>query len=311
MIYEHAKENSDKKIIFKESDLFQNLKDKYQLIIFNPPYLPADKKEDAESALITTGGKHGYEVIEKFLEDANNYLEENGQILLVFSSHTNKDVVDEIITKNLFNSKLVESKMLPMFEQLYLYSIEKTKLLKQLKDIKDLKYFSKGHRGYIYTGKLKNKKVTVKLKNPKSKACGRIKNEINYLKILNKHGIGPKLLKSTNDYFVYEFIEKVIKSLLEKLYKMDQLGINKEEMHHPNKHILVNKTSAVMIDFEKANKSKKPHNVTQFCQYLSSLKPQLKKKGVFVNITKLRDLSRKYKKGYDKKVFKEIVDSIL
>ncbi len=324
---EYAKNNSEKGIKFKVSDLFEKIKQKYQLIIFNPPYLPEDKFEDKASRQITTGGKHGYEIIEQFLEQANEHLLDNGKILLVFSSLTNQDRIDEIINKNLFQFKLLETEMMPMFEQLYLYVVEKSSLLKQLKDIKNLKYFTKGHRGYIYKGKLKNKQVTIKLKNPKSKASGRIKNEIQFLKILNKKKIGPKLIKSTNDYFIYEFvkgnffpqfvreeskpkIKKVITNLIKQCHELDKLKINKEEMHHPHKHIIIN-SKPILLDFERANKSKKPHNVTQFCQYLCTMKPELKKKKVFVNITKLRELSRDYKKSYDKKVLDKIIRSIL
>lgn len=40
-----------------KSNLFSNIKRKFDLIAFNPPYLPRDKREDKESALTTTGGK--------------------------------------------------------------------------------------------------------------------------------------------------------------------------------------------------------------------------------------------------------------
>jgi len=39
------------------SDLFKNISGKYNLIIFNPPYLPEDKCEPKDSQLQTTGGK--------------------------------------------------------------------------------------------------------------------------------------------------------------------------------------------------------------------------------------------------------------
>ncbi|MFA5141697.1 MAG: HemK2/MTQ2 family protein methyltransferase [Candidatus Woesearchaeota archaeon] len=326
---DHAKKNSDKKIIFKQSDLFQNVKEKYQLIIFNPPYLPEDKAEDRESSLITSGGKHGYELIEKFMASVNDHLEDDGKILLVFSSLTNKDMVDEIISKNLFDFTLLQTQMLPMFEQLYLYSVEKTSLLKELCKIKELRFFAKGHRGYIYTGKIGTKKVAIKLKNPKSKASGRIQNEVNFLKVLNKKDIGPNLVKSSKDYFVYEFIEgiflpkyiqentkepikKVLVDILKQCHEMDLLKVNKEEMHNPYKHIIIDsKGHPTLIDFERSLKTAKPHNVTQFCQYLAVLKPELKRKNVHVIITRIRELARDYKKSYDRKVLDNIIKSIL
>ena len=54
----------------KESDLFSNIKEKFDLIIFNPPYLPRNPDEPEDSQTATTGGKTGAEIINKFL----NYL---------------------------------------------------------------------------------------------------------------------------------------------------------------------------------------------------------------------------------------------
>ena len=51
-----------------QSDLFEKFdeKEKFDLIIFNPPYLPEDKNEPEDSKLATTGGKKGNEIIIKF-----------------------------------------------------------------------------------------------------------------------------------------------------------------------------------------------------------------------------------------------------
>ncbi len=68
------------------SDLFESITGKYDIIIFNPPYLPEDKNEPEDSKLITTAGKKGNEIILRFLEDAKNYLNSNGIIFLITSS---------------------------------------------------------------------------------------------------------------------------------------------------------------------------------------------------------------------------------
>jgi release factor glutamine methyltransferase len=70
-----------------KSDLFENINGKYDLIIFNPPYLPENKDE---KGLDTTGGKKGDEIIIRFLKQAKNYLKENGRIFLLASSLTPK-----------------------------------------------------------------------------------------------------------------------------------------------------------------------------------------------------------------------------
>ena len=73
------------------SDLFEKIKDKYDIIIFNPPYLPEDAREPKSSRTATTGGKRGNEIILRFLIQAKSHLNKNGKIFLITSS-LSKDV---------------------------------------------------------------------------------------------------------------------------------------------------------------------------------------------------------------------------
>lgn len=184
--------------------------------------------------------------------------------------------------------------------------------------VKNLKFLDKGKRSLVYTGLYKNKKVAVKIKNPKSKAENKIAKEAYYLKILNKYDIGPKIIKSNNDCLVYEFVEgerfidfiknkdkekiKIIsKKILRKCRTLDKLKINKLEFMRPIKHIFVKGNKIGIIDFERCYKTEYPKNVTQFCQFLISRK--IIKKQV---INKLK----KYKKNQTEANFKEILNSI-
>jgi len=74
-----------------QSDLFENVEDKFKVIIFNPPYLPEDAREPCDSQTATTGGKSGCEIINRFLKDAKDYLLPDGKIFLITSSLT-KDI---------------------------------------------------------------------------------------------------------------------------------------------------------------------------------------------------------------------------
>jgi len=109
-----------KKKVFNciQSNLFEKIKkEKFNIIIFNPPYLPKNKKEPKESQIATTGGKQGSEIINKFLGQAENFLEKNGKIFLLTSS----------LTKNIkwinWNKKLIAKKKL-FFEELRIWEIE-------------------------------------------------------------------------------------------------------------------------------------------------------------------------------------------
>ncbi len=68
------------------SDLFSSISDKFDVIIFNPPYLPEDEREPKDSRLETTGGKKGSEITNRFLSQAKSHLSKNGKIFLLASS---------------------------------------------------------------------------------------------------------------------------------------------------------------------------------------------------------------------------------
>ena len=96
-----------------KSNLFQNIKSKFDIIIFNPPYLPAhkfDKKSD------TTGGKKGGEIINKFLRQTKKHLNKKGRIFLLTSSLTKG------ILWNGYQKKLLAKKRI-FFEELYVWKL--------------------------------------------------------------------------------------------------------------------------------------------------------------------------------------------
>lgn len=78
-------------------DLLSCVKGEFDIIIFNPPYLPG--REGAKKDWITValdGGHDGREIIFRFLEDALPHLVENGRILMVVSSLTG---IEEVKSK--------------------------------------------------------------------------------------------------------------------------------------------------------------------------------------------------------------------
>lgn len=107
------------------SDLFEKIKEKFDLIIFNPPYLPEDKKEDKESKLATTGGKKGSEIINRFLKQVKSHLTKNGKIFLLTSSLTK-----DINWNDWKKKKLAEKKL--FFEMLYVWELQSDSLNENL-----------------------------------------------------------------------------------------------------------------------------------------------------------------------------------
>ncbi|MCJ7634509.1 16S rRNA (adenine(1518)-N(6)/adenine(1519)-N(6))-dimethyltransferase RsmA [Candidatus Bathyarchaeota archaeon] len=73
----------------KSSDLFQDLNgEEFDLIVFNPPYLPQEKYEASGGWLEKAwqGGPSGLEVIERFMKEVRNHIHHGGEIVMVLSS---------------------------------------------------------------------------------------------------------------------------------------------------------------------------------------------------------------------------------
>ncbi|MFH1592074.1 MAG: HemK2/MTQ2 family protein methyltransferase [Candidatus Woesearchaeota archaeon] len=114
-----------------QSDLFENIKEKFDLIIFNPPYLPQEREyagikmtsKDFNYAndISIVGGKKGHETIERFLNQAKNHLNKNGQILLSFSSLSGN--IEKCMKKYNYKFKKIAEKKV-FFETLYVYLLE-------------------------------------------------------------------------------------------------------------------------------------------------------------------------------------------
>ena len=174
--------------------------------------------------------------------------------------------------------------------------------------------YKKGWRSVIYLDK---EKSLIK-KESNNRVLSTIEKEVNWLKRLNKVGIGPNLIEFNENYFICEFIQgleiepflkqnnrkeiiKVLKNVLDQCYILDKLKIDKREMKNPYKHIIISK-KVVMIDFERAKYSEKPRNITCFCQYLISSKIYriLKNAGISFDRKELINLVKTYKSTYNK-----------
>ncbi len=84
LIKKTARLNGIKNVSVVKSDLFRNIKGKFDVIYCNPPYLPGHPEDTAEKALY--GGKTGYEVTIQFIKGLRRHLKEGGQAFLVLST---------------------------------------------------------------------------------------------------------------------------------------------------------------------------------------------------------------------------------
>ena len=103
-----------------KSNIFQNIKGRYDIIIFNPPYLPEDenKEEPKSSQIATTGGKKGSEIINKFLSQLHAHSKKNTKIYIITSSLT-KDIDFKDFKKTLIGEKML------FYEKIFCWRLEK------------------------------------------------------------------------------------------------------------------------------------------------------------------------------------------
>jgi release factor glutamine methyltransferase len=98
----------------RKGDLFTVLKtdEKFDVIIFNPPYLPTKKVELVGGFFdkAVNGGKDGLNVIKRFIKGLSKHLKINGKAYFVFSSLSDKNMLHNIISKNGLKEKVVASK---------------------------------------------------------------------------------------------------------------------------------------------------------------------------------------------------------
>ncbi|MBI1968612.1 methyltransferase [Candidatus Woesearchaeota archaeon] len=330
-----------KKIKTLQSDLFEHIAGKFDTIIFNPPYLPQDPGIEDHAIY---GGKKGWELAERFFSQAGNYLTSKGKILFLFSSLTNKEKIDEIISHQLFTFQERGRHKLA-FEELLVYSIEKSPILRELerRGIEAVHYFTHGKRGDIFVGMLNRNtpvkthipekqlvKVAIKVQRKESQASARMANEAYWLERVNRVGIGPRFLFSGEEYVAYAFVEgaffeewirqqaskkaiqEALRGILKQCHRLDQLGITKEELHHPVKHIIIDSLQQpVLLDFERAKETKKPQNITQFVEYLCRLEKLLREKKILLDKEKLRAAAKIYKASLASPAAEEAFNSLL
>lgn len=105
------------------SDLFAGIRGAFDLILFNPPYLPTQPEERIDDWLeyALDGGKTGRVVIERFAAGVGRMLAPHGRILLLISSLTGLEEVQDLFSRQGFTSEMVMNQKI---EDEYLYVLK-------------------------------------------------------------------------------------------------------------------------------------------------------------------------------------------
>jgi len=98
----------EKGIDVVQNDLFSGIRTTFDLILFNPPYLPTRPEERIDDWLehALDGGMSGREVIGRFADGVDRVLAPGGRILLLISSLTGLPEVRDIFFRQGFRSEI-------------------------------------------------------------------------------------------------------------------------------------------------------------------------------------------------------------
>lgn len=96
------------------SDLFMEVEGAFDLILFNPPYVPDLIKGDIERSW--AGGEDGVRVLDRFLRDAPFHLAKGGRILVLLST-TMKDAPLQCVLSQFVRDTLASRKL--FFEEIW------------------------------------------------------------------------------------------------------------------------------------------------------------------------------------------------
>jgi putative serine/threonine protein kinase len=195
--------------------------------------------------------------------------------------------------------------------------------------LNNIHVLGKGYIGVVVLAKLHKKDVALKIRRIDS-SRSEMKSEAKLLKLANKVNIGPKLVDSSKNFIIMEYLDgqkitdwvgelkgrgsaaklkSVVRQVLEDCYSLDTIHLDHGELSYIHKHVIVGKTPCI-IDFESGSTNRRTSNVTSATQSIfigSALSSIVKNIIKIPNKKKLIDPLKKYKHDQSRENFDEIL----
>jgi len=106
----------EKDVIVIESNLFENIKDRFDIIFFNPPYYPKEPVGNFERAFFAG---EDYRVLKEFAACSKSHLNNGGIVYMIISSDMDLNVVKSIFSANGLVFEVIEEHK-KLFETFYI-----------------------------------------------------------------------------------------------------------------------------------------------------------------------------------------------
>jgi len=152
--------------------------------------------------------------------------------------------------------------------------------------VNNLEILGKGYVGVVVLAKKARKKIALKIRRTDSQRK-EMRNESILLKEANNVNVGPKILDSSKNFILMEYLDgskisdwinelkgkgsseklrSIIRQILEDCYRLDQIGFDHGELSNISKHVIVTARGPVLIDFESSSTKRRVANVTSATQ---------------------------------------------
>ncbi|TLX83810.1 MAG: serine/threonine protein kinase [Thaumarchaeota archaeon] len=218
-------------------------------------------------------------------------------------------------TKSELAKRLVELKKLGI----------KTVLFQGHTTLDSIPVLGKGYVGVVVLARQGKREVALKIRRIDS-SRSEMKSEAKLLKLANKVNVGPKLVDSSKNFIIMEYVEgkkiidwvkelkgrgsaaklkATIRKVLEDCYNLDKIHLDHGELSHIHKHVIVGRSPCI-IDFESASTNRRTSNVTSATQSIligSGLANLVKKITKVPDKKKLIIFLKKYKHDQSRKNF--------
>lgn len=103
---ENLSRNKISNVEVRKSNIFENIPEKFDLIIFNPPFIDIKPNSVIESAFTDENFTH----LKDFFRKLRNHLKKNGKLILEFADMGGEKFLQEQISKYNYKSKEIYSK---------------------------------------------------------------------------------------------------------------------------------------------------------------------------------------------------------
>jgi putative serine/threonine protein kinase len=190
----------------------------------------------------------------------------------------------------------------------------------------DVPILGKGCVGIVVVALTGRGKVAMKVRRVDAQRND-MQREAEMLRMANVVGVGPRLLDTTENFLLMEFVEgtllpkwvemsegrgtrsrirRVLRKVLEQCWRLDELGLDHGELSRAPKHVIVSSEGKPC----SASIHRKVSNVTSICQYFfigSQAAKTIKKKLGEINREDLIKALRTYKQQRIRENFEKIL----